>query len=70
MANNPLPAAAKWVKVPAAATYAGVSEKTIRRLISRGEIQATKPTPRVLRVNLESLDNYLQKHATDQWAVA
>lgn len=69
MADNSLPAA-KWVKVPTAAEYAGLSDKTIRRLIARGEIQATKPTPRALRVNLESLDNYLQKHATDQWAVA
>lgn len=69
MADNSLPAA-KWVKVPAAATHAGLSEKTIRRLIARGEIQATKPTPRALRVNLESLEAYLQKHATDQWAVA
>jgi excisionase family DNA binding protein len=46
-----------WVTIPEAAEYIGVSTKTIRRWITRGTIEARRFGPRLIRVNLASLDS-------------
>jgi DNA binding domain, excisionase family len=46
----------KWGTLKDAADVYSVSEKTIRRMIERGEIEAIRFGPRVIRVNLESLE--------------
>ena len=43
--------------VQEAADYLKVSTKTIRRYISQGLIEAERVGPRLIRVNLASLDN-------------
>lgn len=59
-----------WLTVKDAAVYAGVSEKTIRRLIQSGNLQGTFFTPRALRVSVESLDNLAAANATTRWGGA
>ena len=46
-----------WGTVAEAATILSVSEKTIRRRIIDGTIDARRFGPRLIRVDLESLDN-------------
>ena len=43
--------------VQEAADYLKVSTKTIRRYISQGLVEADRVGPRLIRVNLASLDN-------------
>ena len=49
------------VKIPGtvqeAADYLKVSTKTIRRYITQGLVEAERVGPRLIRVNLASLDN-------------
>jgi excisionase family DNA binding protein len=45
-----------WRSVADAAEYWQISTKTVRRMISRGEIAAVRITNRMIRVDLESLD--------------
>lgn len=58
-----------WITVTQAAEITSLSPKTIRRLIERGLVRATKPSPRVLRVDASSLNAYMDRFATDQWHV-
>lgn len=58
-----------WLTVTQAAEITALSTKTIRRLIERGEVRASKPSPRVLRVDAASLNSYMDRFATDQWHV-
>jgi excisionase family DNA binding protein len=44
-----------WVPIPQAAEHFALSDDTIRRMISRGEIEARRFGPRLIRVNLESI---------------
>ncbi|NLP85430.1 helix-turn-helix domain-containing protein [Microbacterium sp. CFH 90308] len=44
-----------WVPIPEAAEHYSLSDDTIRRMISRGEIEARRFGPRLIRVNLESI---------------
>lgn len=48
--------AAEWGTIQAAAVKYKVSTKTIRRMITRGQIDAQRFGPRLIRVNLTSLD--------------
>lgn len=45
-----------WGTMEEAARYLGVSAKTIRRMITRGEIRAKKFGPRTIRVDMDSLE--------------
>lgn len=47
--------ASQWVTIALAAEFFAVSEKTIRRRISDGSIEARRFGPRLIRVNLTSL---------------
>ena len=49
--------AADWGTIQEAADCYKVSTKTIRRMITRGQIDAQRFGPRLIRVNLTSLDN-------------
>lgn len=46
-----------WGTIQDAADYFQVSTKTIRRRIADGEIRATRFGPRLIRVDLETLEN-------------
>ncbi|MDP9026435.1 MAG: helix-turn-helix domain-containing protein [Actinomycetota bacterium] len=46
-----------WGTVREAATLFKVSDKTIRRMISRGDIRAERIGPRLIRVDLNSLES-------------
>lgn len=47
---------ADWVPIAHAAAARAVSIKTIRRMIARGEIEARRFGPRLIRVSLASLE--------------
>lgn len=49
------PAPNHWGTIQDAADRYQVSTKTIRRMIARGQIEAQRFGPRLIRVNLESL---------------
>ncbi|MHD0278839.1 helix-turn-helix transcriptional regulator [Rhodococcus aetherivorans] len=54
----------RLVSVPAAAEYAGVCSKTIRRRISDGTITGYRFGPRLIRVDLDEIDAVLRPLAT------
>lgn len=45
----------RWTTIPEAADRLEVSTKTIRRMIARGEIEARRIGPRLIRVRLDQL---------------
>lgn len=45
-----------WLTIPQAADALQVSDPTIRRMISRGDIEARRFGPRLIRINPESLN--------------
>lgn len=47
----------RWATIREAADYLKVSVPTVRRMITRGEVQARRISARLIRVDLESLDN-------------
>lgn len=49
------PARAGWCSIQEAADHFSVSPDTIRRMISRGEIEARRFGPRLIRVHLGSI---------------
>lgn len=50
--------------IPAAAEYAAVSPKTIRRRIADGTLRAYRFGPRAIRVDLAELDGALRRVPT------
>ncbi|TFB92880.1 DNA-binding protein [Cryobacterium sp. HLT2-28] len=56
---------AEWGTIREAATRRAVSTKTIRRYIARGLVQAERFGPRLIRVNLASLDAVGHSLASD-----
>lgn len=50
----------RLASIPAAADYAAVSTKTIRRRIATGDLTGYRFGPRVLRVDLNELDAALR----------
>ncbi|QRP70134.1 helix-turn-helix domain-containing protein [Corynebacterium glucuronolyticum] len=53
-----------WLTVEQAANYINTSKDTIRRLIRRGLINSSHITPRTLRIERASLDDYLASRST------
>jgi excisionase family DNA binding protein len=51
-----------WLRVKDAERYAGLSRSTLAKLIASGEVEASK-VGKALRVNRESLDEYMGRHA-------
>jgi len=47
-----------WVSIEAAAAHFDLSISTVRRMVARGEIEARRFGPRLIRVNLESIVEY------------
>lgn len=45
----------QWGTIADAAYYLGVSEKTIRRMITRGDVRANRVGPRMIRVDMFEL---------------
>lgn len=60
-------AARRYVDIPAAATYACVSQKTVRRWIARGELQGFRPAGlgKIL-VDVKALDSLIRSGAKGQ----
>lgn len=50
----PVESASAWTTLQQAAEHYQVSERTIRRMIARGEIEARRIGGRLIRVNLNS----------------
>ena len=50
-------AEAEWISIARAAEAQSVSIKTIRRMVARGEIEARRFGPRLIRVNRAALEN-------------
>ena len=46
-----------WGSIAETATRLGVSEKTVRRMIARGEVTAKRFGPRLIRVRLDLLED-------------
>ncbi len=46
-----------WVPIEQASEHYSLSRDTIRRMISRGEIEARRFGPRLIRVNLASIED-------------
>jgi excisionase family DNA binding protein len=53
----PVSLSPEWGTLSQAADRLQVSVKTVRRMISRGEIRANRISPRLIRVDLRSLDS-------------
>ncbi len=52
----PITQPVEWISTAEAAVRKSVSDKTIRRMIARGEIEAQRFGPRLIRVSLSSLE--------------
>jgi excisionase family DNA binding protein len=48
----------RWATIAVAATYIAVNERTIRRWISSGQVSAKRVGPKLIRVDLNSLDSF------------
>ena len=59
MASKTAPAP-RYVPLAAAASYIAVDTKTIRRMISRGELSGRRVGSRIIRVDLNELDALLR----------
>lgn len=46
-----------WGTIAEAAEWIGVNPRTIRRMISRGELEARRIGPRLIRVRMDKLDS-------------
>ena len=46
-----------WINCGEAAQRLGVSIKTVRRMIARGDIEARRIGPRLIRINATSIEN-------------
>jgi len=44
-----------WVTISEAAEYFKLSVRTVRRMIARGEVEARRFGPHLIRVNLDSI---------------
>ena len=54
----------RWLKVPAAAMYAGVSRDTIYTACERGELRHVRiGGRRAIRLKAEWIDSWLERHA-------
>lgn len=51
--ENPQP---RWASLAEASEHLGVSQKTLRRMISSGTVTGYRVGPRLLRVDLRELD--------------
>lgn len=60
MFHGESPQARRYSDIADAATYIGVSDKTIRRMISAGSITAYRFGPRLIRIDLNELDRKLR----------
>jgi excisionase family DNA binding protein len=58
--HGPVADGSPWLSVPQAAEYAGVSPRTITRLLERGRIRSTRIGRRVL-LHRDDLDAYLKE---------
>lgn len=49
-----------WLSLAEAAEYLGVEQKTLRRMIDRGELSANRFGPRLIRIAQADLDAAMQ----------
>ncbi len=58
MAPNPTKTR-RWVTLDAGAEYLGISRKTLRRLVSSGQITGYRAGPRLIRLDISEIDAML-----------
>jgi len=56
----------RWATVSEAAKRAGVSDRTIRRWIHKGDLPATRVGPRRIEIDLNELDKLRKPIGNDQ----
>jgi len=54
----------RWQSIEGAASHYAVSQKTIRRLISSGQITGYRVGPRLIRIDLNEVDATLHRIPT------
>jgi excisionase family DNA binding protein len=54
---------ARWATAVQAASYTGLSEKTIKRMVTDGRLAGHRPVPGRLLIDLRELDELIQKSA-------
>ena len=54
-----------WGKIKPAATYAGISERTLRDFLKQGLKHSRLPTGRIL-IRFSDIDEYLEKFCVDE----
>lgn len=54
----------RWMALPDVAASLGVSLSTVRRLVASGEIPARRVSPRLLRVNTDEFQIWLDSRQT------
>lgn len=57
---SPLGSNRRYVSLNVAADYLGVSVKTIRRMIAAGEITGHRVRGKIIRVDLQEIDNVMR----------
>ena len=57
---HPLKVRERWGSIDVAAERLGVSPRTVRRMISRGELPAYRVGKRLIRIDLLELDDLLR----------
>jgi excisionase family DNA binding protein len=50
----------KWAPVQQTATYLGVDERTVRRYIASGRLDARRIGPRLIRVDRDSVEKMMR----------
>lgn len=53
-----------YATVSQAATYLGIGQRTVRRMVSEGKITAYRVGPRLVRVDLDEIDRTLRQIPT------
>jgi excisionase family DNA binding protein len=53
----------RYMTYAAASRYAGLSARTLRRLIIQGKLKASRPVPQRVVIDKQSLDRYLRSCA-------
>lgn len=51
----------KWVSITEGAKYFSINPRTLRRLISKGDLPAYRVGARIIRINLNELDQAITR---------
>ena len=57
----------EWMTIPETARHLGISEKSVRRWVDAGKINAVRVGPRMIRVEVASLDSLVTRVEQGKW---